>query len=406
VDGAGNQANGSSTSPAISADGRFVTFVSVATNLVPSDTNGQTDVFVRDRQTGVTERVSVDRAGNEADGSSESAAISADGRFVAFASYAGNLVPSDTNGQSDIFVHDRQTGATERASVSSAGYQADGAGDSPAISADGRFVTFVSVASNLVPRDTNSQSDVFVRDRQTSATERVSVDSAGNQADGAGGAPAISADGRFVAFVSTARNLFSGDTNGQSDVFVRDRQTGVTERVSVDSAGNQADGSSNAPAISADGEFVVFESAARNLVPGDTNGRIDVFVRDRHSGTTERLSVNSTGDQANSGGLGPAISGDGRFVTFYAGHSDLVPGDTNRRQDVFIHDRRTGATEQVSVNDAGSQGNDHSGGLSSVSGDGRFVAFPSLAYNLLPADTNLTQDVFVHDRGAVGADGQ
>jgi Tol biopolymer transport system component len=406
VDSAGNQANGPSTSSAISEDGRFVAFVSGASNLVPGDTNGQSDVFVHDRQTGATQRVSVNGAGSQANGGSEAPAISADGRFVAFVSGASNLVPSDTNGQGDVFVHDRQTGATERVSVNGAGSQANGGSEAPVISADGRFVAFVSVASNLVSRDTNGLTDVFVRDRQTGATERVSVDGAGNQADGPSDSPVISGDGRCVAFVSAASALVPGDTNGQRDIFVHDRQTGASERVSVDGTGSQADSSNDAPAISADGRFVAFESDARNLVPGDTNRRADVFVRDRHTGATERVSVDSAGSQANSGGLGPAMSSDGRFVAFYAGHTDLVPGDTNRRQDVFIHDRRTGATEQVSINSAGSQGNDHSGGLSSVSGDGRFVAFPSLAYNLVPVDTNLTQDVFVHDRGAADAHGQ
>ncbi len=348
---------------------------------------------------GTIELVSVDSAGNQANGFSTWLAISADGRFVAFVSAATNLVPGDTNSESDVFVHDRDTGAARRVSVDSAGSQADGSSAAPAISADGRFVAFVSAASNLVPGDTNGESDVFVHDRQTGATERVSVNSAGNQADGSSDAPAISADGRFVAFESKAGNLLPGDTNGESDVFVHDRQTGITQRVSVDSAGNQADSSSAAPAISADGRFVAFESKARNLVPRDFNRRQDVFVHDRQTGATERVSVDSAGKQASGPTDAPAISADGRFVAFQAGHANLVPGDTNRRQDVFVHDRQTGITEQVSLDGAGYQGNDHSG-LPSVSGDGRFVAFWSLSSNLVPNDTNLSQDIFVHDRGA------
>ncbi len=403
VDSAGNQANGFSTWLAISADGRFVAFVSAATNLVPGDTNGQSDVFVHDRQTGITQRVSVDSAGNQADGGNDAPAISADGRFVAFVSAATNLVPDDSNGQSDIFIHDRESGITERVSVDGGGSQADGSSAAPAISADGRFVAFVSAASNLVPADTNGESDVFVHDRQTGITERVSVDSAASQADGGNDAPAISADGRFVAFRSAATNLVPGDTNGQSDVFVHDRQTSGTERVSVDSAGNQGeDGGSDAPAISADGRFVAFESKARNLVPRDFNRRQDVFVHDLQTGATERVSVDSAGNQASGPTDAPAISADGRFVAFQAGHANLVPGDTNRRQDVFVHDRQTGITEQVSLDGAGYQGNDHSG-LPSISGDGRFIAFWSLASNLVSGDTSLSQDVFVHGRGAADA---
>src|SRR5205814_1263965 len=197
---------------------------------------------------------------------------SADGRFVAFAAWARNLAPGDTNGFGDVFVHDRGTGVTERLSVDGAGTEANDTIHQPAISADGRFVAFVSAATNLVPGDTNGLSDVFVHDRRTRRTERVSVDSAGTQADGASASPALSADGRFVAFSSSATNLVPGDTNGQADVFVHDRRTGTTERVSVDSAGTGANGWSERPSISADGRFVAFCSYATNLVPRDTNG--------------------------------------------------------------------------------------------------------------------------------------
>ncbi|MGB6836460.1 MAG: signal peptidase I [Dehalococcoidia bacterium] len=400
IDSAGNQANGPSTWPVISADGRFVAFVSAAGNLVPDDTNGQSDVFVHDRQTGATERVSVDSAGNQANASSDTPAISADGRFVAFVSAAPNLVPDDTNAESDIFVHDRETGITTRLSVDSEGNQADGSSHAPAISADGRFVAFVSAASNLVPGDTNAESDVFVHDRQTGITERVSVDSNNNQADASSTSPAISADGRFIAFESAASNLVPDDTNGESDVFVHDRQSGATKRVSVDSDDSQADGSSTSPAISADGRFVAFESKARNLVPRDFNRDQDVFVHDRQTGATERVSVSSAGKQSSAPTSAPAISADGSFVAFHAGHANLVPGDTNRFLDVFVHDRQTGATERVSVDNAGNQGNDHSG-LPAISGDGRFVAFWSWATNLVPVETK-QQIILVRDRRAAG----
>ncbi len=223
---------------------------------------------------GTTTRVSVDSAGGQANDFSGAApsisvdtSISADGRFVVFQSDATNLVAGDTNGASDVFVHDRQTGTTTRVSVDSAGHEATGlypASGDPAISADGRFVAFDSNATNLVAGDTNSAYDIFVHDRQTGTTTRVSVDSAGNQANGYD--PSLSADGRFVAFTSGASNLVAGDTNGASDVFVHDRQTGTTTRVSVDSAGWQAYSFSHLPSISADGRFVAFASNATNLV--------------------------------------------------------------------------------------------------------------------------------------------
>src|SRR5438067_1693678 len=301
-----------------------------------------------------TERVSVDSAGNEQigpppDGPTPPPSISADGRFVAFDSRATNLVPGDTNGRSDLLGHDRQTWITERMSVDGAGNQGNSDSDRPLISANGRFVAFNSRSTNLVPGDTNGTSDVFVHDRQTGTTERVSVDNTGNQGNGGSGVVAISADGRFVAFVSTATNLVPGDTNGVLDVFVHDRQTGTTERVSVDSAGNQGNGGSAVFAISADGRFVAFVSSATNLVPGDTNGGQDVFVHDRRTGTTERVSVDSAGTESNGSSERPAISADGRFVAFWSSATNLVTGDTNGTSDVFVHDRGAPATVTTTV---------------------------------------------------------
>jgi Tol biopolymer transport system component len=338
---AARPANGDSVSPAISADGRFVAFESTASNLVAGDTNESTDVFVRDRVAGTTERVGVASDGAQANSDSYSPVISADGRFVAFESLASNLVVGDTNGSGDVFVRDRVAGTTERVGVASGGAQANRDSLSPAVSADGRFVAFESTASNLVAGDTNSTRDVFVRDRVAATTERVSVGSDGAQANGYSLLPAISADGRFVAFESYASNLVAGDTNESTDVFVRDRVAATTERVSV------AD--SLSPVISADGRFVAFASYASNLVAGDTNGSRDVFVRDRVAGTTERVSVASGGAQANRDSHRAVISADGRFVAFLSTASNLVAGDTNGSGDVFVRDRVAATTTLVSV---------------------------------------------------------
>jgi Tol biopolymer transport system component len=401
VDSAGIQGSASSFTPSISADGRFVAFASRATNLVPGDTNTSDDVFVHDRQTGTTERVSVDSAGTEGNGPSVDPAISADGRFVAFISIATNLVPGGTSGRWHVFVRDRQTGITEQVSVDSAGNQGDWSYD-PAISADGRFVAFQSYATNLVPGDTNGAGDVFVHDRQTRTTERLSVDSAGTGGNGLSVNPSISADGRFVVFYSYATNLVPGDTNGAGDVFVHDRQTGTTERVSVDSAGTQGNSNSDRPSISADGRFVAFSSSATNLAPGDTGGQVDLFVHDRQTRTTERASVDSAGNQGNEWSIGPpALSADGRFVAFLSLATNLVPGDSNGWMNVFVRDRQARTTERVSVDGAGTEGNESSD-APSISADGRFVAFTSAAFNLVPGDTNWSADVFVHDRGDVG----
>src|SRR4028118_1482524 len=262
-------------------------------------------------------RVSVDSAGNLGNDRSSFPSISTDGRFVAFASDASNIVPGDTNNRSDIFVRDTLTNTTTRVSLDSAGNQGNRDSSFPSISADGRFVAFASDASNIVPGDTNNRSDIFVRDTLTNTTTRVSLDSAGNQGNRDSSFPSISADGRFVAFASDASNIVPGDTNNRSDIFVRDRLTNTTTRVSVDSAGNQGNRDSNYPSISADGRFVAFESDASNIVPGDTNNSHDIFVRDTLTNTTTRVSVDSADNQGNGYSNTPSISADGRFVAFF-----------------------------------------------------------------------------------------
>ncbi len=402
----GTQANRSSFDPAISADGRFVAFQSDSSNLVAGDTNVWTDIFVHDRDTGITERVSVASDGTQANSPSFDPAISADGRFVAFQSDSSNLVAGDTGhiaGHDEplnIFVHDRDTGITERVSVASDGTQANSSSFDPAISADGRFVAFRSKASNLVPGDANFADDIFVHDRDTGITERVSVASDGTEGNDRSNRAqlTISANGRLVAFESEASNLVAGDTNASPDIFVHDRVTGTTERLSVASDGSQGNFSSDDSAISADGRFVAFQSFARNLVPSDTNGWPDVFIHDRVTGTTERVTMAGDGTEGNQFSFDPAISADGRFVAFGSDASNLVSGDTNVSPDIFVHDRVTGSTERVSVAGDGTQGNSDSR-IPAISGDGRFVAFDSLAGNLVLGDTNGESDVFVRDRG-------
>jgi hypothetical protein len=392
----GDEGNGASWSNtiSISADGRFVAFESGdsdgATNLVSNDTNDVNDVFVRDRKSRTTLRVSVRSNGDQVYGWSRDPAISADGRFVTFVSVARKLVPHDTNRRVDVFVHDLETGTTTRVSVNSEGNQGNGDSWKPAISADGRFVTFWSEATNLIPQDTNSVEDVFVWDRIAGTTSRVSVSSDEGEGNDGSSSPtnSISADGRFVTFQSSASNLVPNDTNRTSDVFVRDRMAGTTSRVSVSSDGEEAEspGSSSA-AISADGRFVTFLSYDSNLVPNDTNRAPDIFVHDRTTGRTKRVSISSDGNQMDAGAWDPAISADGRFVTFMSLDPNVVPNDTNGTPDVFIRDRMTGTTTRVSVSSEGVEGDSSSSGPA-ISADGRFVAFRSLATNLVPNDTN------------------
>ena len=336
----GTQGDGDSVSPSISADGRYVAFLSSADNLVSGDTNGHGDVFVYDRQDGTTERVSVADDESQGDNLGRAAiprlAISADGRYVCFSFDSTNLVPGDTNGINDIFVRDRQEGTTERVSVNTAGVQANKASDFVSISADGRYVAFDSAASNLVTGDTNNNWDVFVHDRNTHSTTRESLSSAGAQANDLSANPVISADGRYVAFESYAGNLVAGDTNWMIDVFVRDRTLQTTQRVNVSGTGAQANTESGLASISGDGRLVAFESFASNLVSGDTNGTWDLFVRDRLIGSTQRVSLSSTGTQGNDESGQPVFSADGHYVAFGSTATNLVTGDTNGMDDVFV----------------------------------------------------------------------
>ncbi|MFO1075567.1 MAG: hypothetical protein U1E17_23275 [Geminicoccaceae bacterium] len=397
----GAQVNKTSFGPiGISASGRFVAFVSEARSLVPDDTNDRTDVFVHDRLNGQTQRASIATSGAQANDDSPSSglAISADGRIVAFDTQASNLVPGATNSLfDDIFVRNLRTGRTEQVSLGMGSTPTNGVNLRPALSATGRFVAFDSNASNLVRGDTNGAFDVFLSDRRAGQIERISVATGGAQGNDFSCCASISADGRFVAFESGAANLVPGDTNGVRDVFVRDRQTGRTERISLRTGGGQGDDASFRAAISADGRFVAFESDATNLVPGDTNGVRDIFIRDRQTGRTARVSLGVGDVQADLGSARASISSDGRFVAFESDATNLVPGDTNRLVDVFVRDRLTGRTERVSVSASGAQGN-NGGDEPMISGDGRSVAFLSFSTNLVPGDTNKAGDIFVRTR--------
>ncbi len=385
--------------PDVSADGRFAVFSSDASDLVPDDTNELDDIFVRNLATGAVERVSVSSSGEEANAGSFQGAISGDGRYVAFYSDASNLVPGDTNSTADIFVRDRQSGITERMSVSSSGTQANGFSAFASISADGRYVAFSSSANNLVPGDSNGVGDVFVHDRQTSTTTRMSVNSSGVQSNAGAGNASISKNGRYVVFVSSATNLAAGDTNNTNDVFVRDRQANLTQRVSLRNDGGQGNGASVKPRISTDGHYVSFRSAATNLVTGDSNGINDIFVRDRQAGTTERVSVGPGGAQSNGDSDASDVSADGRYVTFNSIASNLVAGDGNDDYDVFLRDRLNGTTTLISVA-AGGGFPDSTSGESAISADGLIVVFASLATNLVAGDLNDVGDIFVRDRQA------
>ena len=393
----GQEANSDSSNAAISADGRYVAFDSYASNLV-SDTNNTRDVFVRNTLTGLVSRVSIAGDGSQSNNESSTPAISRDGRYVAFQSAADNLVANDTNNSTDIFVRDTTANSTTRVSLAWDGSQANASSFNPSISADGRYVAFASDADNLVSGDTNLASDIFVRDLQAGETTRVSVSRNGLiviQANGASYSPVISADGSLVAYESYAYNLVSGDNNGNWDIFRTMVQFALTERISVSSVGSEASGASHDPAMSGDGRYIAFESDAGDLVGNDNNYRYDIFVRDTQTSTTSRVSVASNGVEGNENSTTPSISDDGRFIAFESYASTLVGGDSNSLTDIFVRDTQVGVTIRVSVASDGTQGNGSSP-APNISADGRFVVFESGAENLVSGDNNSAFDIFRH----------
>lgn len=398
ADGTASEANSYSFWTAVSDSGRYIAFASMASNLVAGDTNNASDVFLRDQHEQTTVRVSISSSGDQANNSSGQMelAISDDGRFIAFLSGASNLVPGDTNGQQDVFVHDMETGDTTRANVTSLGEQADDESAAVDLSPGGRFVVFESEATNLVPGDTNDADDVFLHDLETGETEMVSVDSEGLQGepvDGLTDRPSVSSNGRYVAFVSDSV-LVPEDTNETSDVYVRDRQAGLTTRVSVTTSGQQTTWGGDEPAISDNGRFVAFASYDTFGDSSDQEGDdadSDIFAHDRLTGTTERVSVSQDplAPDANGPSYGASISDDGRFIAFTTSATNLAPATNNEHVAVF--DRVTKRTVIPSA-----CGNARSFSAS-LSGSGTHVAFDSESSDLVSDDTNGTVDLFLRN---------
>jgi Tol biopolymer transport system component len=396
----GVQANGRSWIPSINADGNRVCFLSNATNLVAGDTNACEDVFVRDRQLAQTIRASLSWTNQEPATPTDLPTISGDGMHVVFEPGGTNFTEEDPSGCPSIVVRDLDVSEIHAINLDSAGNpHVTFCGSRPPINHGGRYVVFDSLGWSFVPDDTNLADDAFLRDRVAGTTERVSISSEEQQGDGASGGPSVSADGRYVAFLSLATNLVPGDTNATWDVFVRDRLLGLTERVSVSSSGAQGDGRYWSTYISPDGRYVAFDSGSTNLVPDDTNGKADVFLHDRVAHTTVRVSVDSSGNQADGDSYRPAVSADGRFVAFESAATNLVPDDTNGLYDVFVHDTQTGQTIRVSLTYTGAEANGHSWFACIAADAPHCVAFCSSATNLVAGDDNGQDDVFVAFHG-------
>ncbi len=436
VNSSGVEGNSYAQIASISPQGKFVAFTSTATNMIPADANGfLPDVFIRDRINGITTLASVSSGGLQAndDSAMTAGALSASGAYLAFQSRATNLVTPDTNGTWDVFVHTRLTGQTVMVSVSSAGVQGNGQSTGAFISAqgddrgtlgpfDGRFVVFVSQATNLVAGDTNGVADVFVHDRDADgdftfdqpggiSTIRASVSSSGAEATGASSHGTISSDGSRVAFWSFASNLVANDTNGAADVFVHDLVTGQTVRASVSSSGQQANDDWVPPVgpapitslqISGDGRYVTFFSYASNLAPNDTNGAGDVFVHDLQTGTTAIVSVSSAGGAANGDSRTMSISSDGRSVGFTSFANNLAPGAA--AFNLYVRDRDTdsnGVYDEaggVATTLAGALefAAPPAGGPVAMSPAGSCVAY-STTLAMTAADGNSTLDIYLTD---------
>lgn len=397
-------ANAGSERPDVSDDERFVAFISQATDLTSLSTTGHGQCYVRDAVDGTTAMVSTNAAGTAGgNGNCYQPIISANGRFVAFYDDGSDLVANDTNGTSDAFVRDLVTGTTILVSINSAGTaSSNGASFPTSISADGRYVVFQSNASDLSPFDTAFQEDVFVRDLVAATTTVASVNASGTSsgnADSQNGV--ISADGTTVAFESTATDLVSTDTNGMVDVYARNLVTGTNVLVSTNVGGTDSgNGPATVPSISADGRYVAFQSQSTNLVTTDTNGVRDVFERDLVGGTTELVSVNTTGtDSGNNTASAASINRDGSVVVFQSAASNLVTTDTNGAIDVFAWYRNGSATRLASANTGNTNSGNAISNVPSVSPSGFFAGFQSLASDLATIDGNAVSDIFVRNLG-------
>ncbi len=391
----GTAGDAGSFGPSISADGRYVAFDSEANSFAVGEDEGVDNVFVRDLVSGTTTYVSRASDGTAGDDDSFRASISADGRYVAFESDANSLAVGENEGVTDIFVRDLVSGTTTYVSRASDGTAGDDSSSRASISADGRYVAFESDANSLAVGENEGVENVFVRDLLASTTTLVSRTSDGTAGDGLSREASISADGRHVAFLSGADNLSVVDDNAPFNIFVRDLVAGTTTYVSRATDGTPGESDSSRPSISADGRYVAFESTANNLVVGEDEDWGNVFVRDLLAGTTTFVSRASDGTAGDGDSFNASISADGRHVAFESQATTLAVGDDKTINDIFVRDLLAGTTTHVSRASDGTAA-DESSAAASISADGRYVAFDSAANTLAIGENQAVRNVFVH----------
>ncbi len=398
------QLNAPSVTPGIntSSNGRYVVFVSTG-NFTSVSNQGRSNIFLRDVTSGTTTLISDDSTGSSSDGNSFSPSISADGNLIVFASDATDLVANDTNDTTDIFLHNVGSGTTTLISMSLANEIGDGPSYSPVISDDGAYVAFASTAKNLTVGELDDGlPDVYLLRLSTSVVTLVSHASMVN-ANELSGSPSISSDGRYVAFVSLASNLTGSDTDdGVTDVYRYDRVGATIDKISSDINGGEVDAESLAPSISDDGSKIAFYSAATDLVAGtSSNTSLQVYLWDSADSSTNKITLLSRKDGASGtigtgDSFGPSINGDGQFVVFESDAENLVAGDSNGATDIFARDVTNNLTKRVSVKDTGGQANGAS--VSAViNGNGQFIAYSSTATTLVVPDFHGQADVYRGD---------
>lgn len=398
----GVPSNGASYFVSLSADTKVATFESFNTNWAPDQTQiNFTDIFVHDETSNTTRKVSVGYNGQPTDERSVDPYITSDGRYITFMSPATNLVPNDTNripyvdNGMDVFLFDRVTGVLQRVSLDSLGHQIEG-NTGGHITADGNLIIMSTTGRNVLEHDPNDTgfSFVYLRNWRTGAVERITRGLNDAQPNAGMGSFSTSFDGRYTAYTSQATNLAPGDTNGVADVFLYDRVTGTTTLVSKSHNGGAANGESHPAKISEDGRFVVYRSFATNIVNPPTDGESHMFLYDRVTGKNELITVNSDGEMANGFSKEPSVCNGGRYVSFTSDATNLTSIPHNGERQIYIRDRVKGETHLVTYSINGGMGNGRAH-RSVLLPDCSAIGLATDATDFISGDTNGVRDLFV-----------